>query len=98
MRSKDRDVAWVMKTNLAKARMAGLRGALSMPAPGGRGALLVGAFASPRLHLSDQVRHALAPDPLQRERDALAHAPARIRCELAQPRHHRRRLHQRHLA
>ena len=36
MRSKDRDVAWVMKTNLAKARMAGLRGALSMPAPGGR--------------------------------------------------------------
>jgi hypothetical protein len=35
MRSKDKDVAWVMKTNLAKARMAGLRGDLSMPAGGG---------------------------------------------------------------
>jgi hypothetical protein len=25
LRTKDKDVAWVMKTNLAKARMAGLR-------------------------------------------------------------------------
>jgi hypothetical protein len=25
MRSKDKDVAWVMKSNLAKARMAALR-------------------------------------------------------------------------
>jgi hypothetical protein len=31
MQSKDKDVAWVMKSNLAKARMAGLRGDISMP-------------------------------------------------------------------
>jgi hypothetical protein len=35
MQSKDKDVAWVMKTNLAKARMAGIRADLSIPAPGG---------------------------------------------------------------
>jgi hypothetical protein len=31
MQSKDKDVAWVMKSNLAKARMAAFRGDLSMP-------------------------------------------------------------------
>jgi hypothetical protein len=31
MQSKDKDVAWVMKSNLAKARMAALRGDLSLP-------------------------------------------------------------------
>ncbi|HEX2645965.1 MAG TPA: HEAT repeat domain-containing protein [Candidatus Dormibacteraeota bacterium] len=37
LRSKDKDVAWVMKSNLAKARMAPLRKLLvSKPAPGRR--------------------------------------------------------------
>ena len=37
LRSADGDVAWVMKTNLGKARMAGLRRALeAKPAPGSR--------------------------------------------------------------
>jgi hypothetical protein len=31
LQSKDKDVAWVMKTNLAKARMAALRVEISMP-------------------------------------------------------------------
>jgi hypothetical protein len=33
LQSTDRDVAWVMKSNLAKARMAPLRDALARPAP-----------------------------------------------------------------
>ena len=38
LRSKDKDVAWVMQSNLAKARMAGLRKVLvaTKPAPGRR--------------------------------------------------------------
>ena len=33
LQSQDKDVAWVMKSNLAKARMAPLRDALARPAP-----------------------------------------------------------------
>jgi hypothetical protein len=34
LQSKDKDVAWVMKSNLGKSRMAPLRDALARPAPG----------------------------------------------------------------
>ena len=34
LQSKDKDVAWVMKSNLGKARMAPVRDALAKPAPG----------------------------------------------------------------
>jgi hypothetical protein len=36
LQSKDKDVAWIMHSNLGKARMAPLRDALARPAPGPR--------------------------------------------------------------
>jgi HEAT repeats len=36
LQSKDKDVAWIMATNLAKSRMSSLRDALVKPAPGSR--------------------------------------------------------------
>ena len=36
LQSRDKDVAWVMKSNLGKSRMAPLRDALAKPAPGSR--------------------------------------------------------------
>jgi hypothetical protein len=36
LQSKDKDVVWIMQSNLAKARMASLRDALAKPAPGSR--------------------------------------------------------------
>jgi HEAT repeat protein len=36
LQSEDKDVAWIMATNLAKSRMSSLRDALVKPAPGSR--------------------------------------------------------------
>src|SRR5256885_8595650 len=55
-------------------------------------------FARPHLHLRQEVRHALATDALERDGDALTHAPSAIGGELTQPRHHGVGLHERHLS